>query len=245
MNDNLYIVMPAYNEEANITRTLNEWYPVIEHYGSPDSRLVVLDDGSKDSTYQLLEKFARTHTRLIPLRHENAGHGATLLELYDYALENGADYVFQTDTDGQTDPGEFPPFWQDRNRFDIIIGYRKKRQDGIARIFVTKVLRVVVRCMFKVDLPDTNSPYRLMTASSLAQNIRFIPPAFNLSNVILAVVYAKRNQHIDFRPISFKPRQGGKNSISLPRIVGIGKNALFDFRAINENIDSRLSSCKR
>ena len=44
--DKLYIVMPAYNEEANIETVIREWYPIIEAK-SEDSRLVIIDDGSK------------------------------------------------------------------------------------------------------------------------------------------------------------------------------------------------------
>ena len=46
----LYIVMPAYNEEENIEDTLNEWYPIIaKHSAHGKSRLVVVDDGSKEN----------------------------------------------------------------------------------------------------------------------------------------------------------------------------------------------------
>lgn len=74
------------------------------------------------------------------LTKENEGHGATLLFGYRYAMEHGADYIFQTDSDGQTRPEEFPAFWKSRAAYDMIIGYRNKRQDGWMRILVTKVL---------------------------------------------------------------------------------------------------------
>ena len=59
--DNLYIVMPAYNEEANIKATLDAWYPVIEKHNNGESRLVVVNDGSKDRTYELMQEYAQTH----------------------------------------------------------------------------------------------------------------------------------------------------------------------------------------
>ena len=50
--DKLYIVIPAYNEQDNIELVVNDWYPIIEkHNGNGQSRLVIIDDGSKDSTY--------------------------------------------------------------------------------------------------------------------------------------------------------------------------------------------------
>ena len=66
--DNLYIVIPAYNEEENIRRVLEDWYPVVErHTGRGGSRMVVVDDGSRDKTRNILEEFARTHPLLVPL----------------------------------------------------------------------------------------------------------------------------------------------------------------------------------
>lgn len=53
--DKLYIVMPAYNEAETIGNTINDWYPVIEKYSANgESRLLVIDDGSKDNTYHIL-----------------------------------------------------------------------------------------------------------------------------------------------------------------------------------------------
>lgn len=53
--DNLYIVIPAYNEEENIEKVVEEWYQVIKDYKQgQNSRLVVIDDGSKDNTYTIL-----------------------------------------------------------------------------------------------------------------------------------------------------------------------------------------------
>ena len=50
-HDSLYIIMPAYNEEKNIGTVIEQWYPVVERIGG-DSRLVILNDGSKDATYK-------------------------------------------------------------------------------------------------------------------------------------------------------------------------------------------------
>ena len=166
----------------------------------------------------------------------NAGHGATVLYGYHYALDHGADYIFQTDSDGQTLPSEFDYFWKLRNQYDMIIGHRKGREDGFARVVVTKTLRFVVRLCFHVKVTDANTPFRLMTAKSLKENIEYIPENFNLSNVILSVIYAKRCQKVKYIPITFRPRQGGVNSINLPKIFGIERQALKDFRQINKSL---------
>ena len=48
MKDTLYIIVPAYNEQANILNVINQWYPVISaHSANGTSRLVIIDDGTK------------------------------------------------------------------------------------------------------------------------------------------------------------------------------------------------------
>lgn len=235
MSDKLYIVIPAYNEQDNIQKVLNDWYPVVENYGT-DSRLVVIDDGSKDNTYQILTEYAEDHPLLTALTKPNGGHGATVLYGYNYALSEGADYVFQTDSDGQTLPSEFAPFWNSRNKYDITVGYRTKREDGFSRLIVTRVLRLVVLCCFGVRIPDANTPYRLMSADTLSANLKYIPDDFFLSNVALSAIYKKRGMKMHFIPITFRPRQGGVNSINIKKIIKIGIKAFGDFKTINERL---------
>ena len=214
---------------------VNDWYPVVEKYGT-DSRLVVIDDGSRDNTYGILKELAKSMPKLTALTKENGGHGATVLYGYKYALENGADYVFQTDSDGQTLPSEFEPFWIARSKYDITIGYRNKRKDGLSRVFVTKVLRFVVFLCFRVHVLDANTPYRLMSAATLKENIKYIPDDFFLTNVALSAIYKKRRQKVHFIPITFRPRQGGKNSINIIKIIKVGLSSVRSFIDINSKL---------
>ena len=58
--DRLFIIIPAYNERENIRQVLDDWYPVIQaHSGNGESRLVVIDDGSKDDTYIIMQEYAK------------------------------------------------------------------------------------------------------------------------------------------------------------------------------------------
>lgn len=233
--DSLYIIIPAYNEEANLKTVIDQWYPVVEaHSGGGKSRLVIIDDGSKDGTFALLEESARERPLLVPLHKANSGHGATVLYGYQYALQAGADYIFQTDSDGQTLPEEFPPFWAARQQQDMVIGWRNARQDGLARVVVTWVLQQVIRLCFHVKVTDANTPYRLMKAETLGRYIGMVPEGFNLSNVLIATIYEKKGLATLYLPITFRPRQGGENSINLKSIFRIGKKALSDFRALNK-----------
>ena len=161
IKDKLYIVIPAYNEEENIDAVAREWHEVVSSIGV-NSKLVIIDDGSKDQTYNKLCELKKELSQLCPLTKQNSGHGATLLFGYNYALQEGADYIFQTDSDGQTLPSEFHQFWEDRNNNDAIIGYRNHRQDGFSRVIVTKTLKLVLRIIFGLNITDANTPYRLM-----------------------------------------------------------------------------------
>lgn len=233
--DKLYIIIPAYNEEANIDRVIKDWYPIVEKLGN-ESKLVIIDDGSKDRTYSIMQQYAKEHTAFEPITKTNGGHGATVLYGYHYAISAGADYVFQTDSDGQTLPEEFWPFWEQRNAYDMVIGHRKGRQDGFSRVFVTKTLKFVLRLCFGVSITDANTPFRLMKASVLKEQLRLVPENFNLSNVMISVIYARKRLAVRYLPVTFRPRQGGVNSINMKKIIRIGKQAFLDFRRINKNL---------
>lgn len=233
--EKLYIVMPAYNEEENIEQVVAQWYPVVEKIGE-NSRLIIVNDGSKDHTYEMMVALKEKYPQFEPLTKLNSGHGATCLFAYNYAIEAGADYIFQTDSDGQTEPDEFWQFWQQRNRYDFIIGSRKERQDGFSRMFVTKVLKFVVWSVFHVLVDDANTPFRLMEAGRLKPIIKKIPADFFLSNVIISVLVVRQQEKSKWLPITFKERQGGVNSINLKRISKIGIKAIGDFRSIKRQL---------
>ena len=234
-NDTLYIVIPAYNEEMNIDAVAREWHVVVSGIGG-NSKLVIIDDGSKDNTYAKLQSLAQELPFLCPITKKNGGHGSTVLYGYQFALKENADYIFQTDSDGQTLPSEFPAFWQKRQDHPAIIGYRNHRQDGFSRVFVTKVLKLVIRIIFRIKVTDANTPYRLMKKDTLARYVPRIPKDFNLSNVLLTVLMLDAGEDVLFLPITFRPRQGGKNSINFKRIIGIGRQAIRDFRQIRKSM---------
>lgn len=233
--EKLYIVIPAYNEEVMIRSVIEHWYPVVERIGA-DSRLVVIDDGSKDRTYQIVKECMREYPQLIALTKENQGHGPTVRYGYEYAIAAGADYVFQTDSDGQTLAEEFPAFWARRHEYAMVIGHRKHREDGFGRVVVTKVLKAVIGLIFYVNVTDANTPYRLIRADVLAKQMPLIPEDYNLSNVLVSVIFVKKRLGVLFMPITFRPRQGGVNSINVKKIFKLGMRALSDFYKLRKTI---------
>lgn len=235
MQDKLYIIIPAYNEEKNIKSVIEEWYPVVETIGN-GSKIVIIDDGSKDNTYKVITEMAESRPMLEAKSKPNSGHGATILWGYHYALGQGADYVFQTDSDGQTKASEFAAFWELRKQYAMVIGHRRHREDGKSRVFVTKVLKLVIYLCFGVHVVDANTPFRLMQAEALRENIVLVPEDFFLTNVLISVIYTKKKLSVKYLPITFRPRQGGTNSINMKRIWRIGKQAVRDFMSLRKEL---------
>ncbi len=242
--EKLYIVIPAYNEEENIEAVAREWHEVVAGIGE-ESKLVIIDDGSKDSTYSVLCQLKQELPQLEPVTKPNGGHGATVLYGYRYALEHGADYIFQTDSDGQTLASEFGQFWEARKEYSVQIGHRNHREDGFSRVVVTKTLKLVLRLIFGLKITDANTPFRLMTREMLEKYIPSVPENFNLSNVMLTVLFVNGKENIRFLPITFRPRQGGVNSINLKRITKIGIQAVKDFRKIKKAMKAQSAKEKK
>lgn len=235
MGDTLYVVMPAYNEEANIRNVVEEWYPVLAN-GDENSRMVISDGGSKDNTLQILYDLKKEYPKLIVIPKPGTDHGTKVILLYKYAIKNGADWIFQTDSDGQTVPSEFAEFWNLRNKYDIVMGHRKVRGDGAGRKVVENVLRVYLKIFFGVLVPDANAPFRLMKSNIVAKYLGLMPDNFNLPNAILAACFAKYKENVTYRVVTFQPRQGGKNYMNLKRIFKIGADSINNFAQIRKNM---------
>lgn len=234
--DTLYIVMPAYNEEENIESVVRSWYPVLKGK-SESSRLVIADSGSRDRTHEILEQLRSGEFPQLEILHtDNQYHGPKVIALYKHAIASGADYIFQTDSDGQTDPEEFGAFWKARRKYAGIFGNRKVRGDGKDRAFVEKVVCALVLLYFGVKIPDANAPFRLMKAQTVAKYIDKMPEDYNLPNIMMTTYFAYYREPTAFRTISFKPRQAGVNSVNIPRIVKIGWNALGDFHKLKKDM---------
>ncbi len=234
MKDNLYIIMPAYNEELNIDKVAKDYIDIVNKIGN-NSKLVIINDGSKDRTLQKLKILEKMYPNLIVLNKENSGHGPTLLYGYKYAIEQKPTYIFQVDSDDQTNPREFWKFWKERENYKLIIGHRNKREDGFSRIIVTKVLKLVIFLTFKQIVKDANTPFRLIRTKTLEHYISKFPDDFNLTNVLLTVIFTKYEK-IKYIPITFKKREKGINSINISKITKIGLKALKDFRTLSKII---------
>ncbi len=235
--DSLYIVMPAYNEEGNIRAVVEEWYPVLQGKAE-SSRLVVADSGSTDSTHTILVDLKKQYSQLEILSDTDRYYGPKLIALYRYAVAcgGGCRYIFQTDSDGQTNPAEFDAFWQMRNEYDAIFGYRKVRGDGKFRSFAEKVVCFLLRVYFGVKVPDANAPFRLMKTDVVAKYVKRFEDDYDLPNIMLVALFSFYKEKIAFKEISFKPRLLGDSCNHLPQLVRSGWKALGDFYAFRKSM---------
>ena len=174
--------------------------------------------------------------KLIVISKPNTDHGTKIIFLYKYAIENGANWIFQTDSDGQTVAEEFTEFWKFRKCYDAVMGNRVKRGDGLVRKEVEYILRVYLKFFFGTWVPDANAPFRLMKSSVVKKYINLMPEDFNLPNAILAACFKKYNDRVIYKKISFQSRQGGKNYMNLKRIFKIGMESVNNFAQIRKKL---------
>jgi glycosyltransferase involved in cell wall biosynthesis len=112
---NIYLVIPAYNEEQAIGKVIRE---LRAEYG----KIIVVDDGSKDATYDVAVREGAT-----ALRHLiNRGQGAALQTGIQYALLQGAECIVMFDADGQHSASDIPRLVApiERREADIVLGSR-------------------------------------------------------------------------------------------------------------------------
>jgi glycosyltransferase involved in cell wall biosynthesis len=223
------VVLPAFNEQDCIRDACIEWLSVAEAHSG---KVIVIDDGSTDSTPAILDALAAAHPALFVLHQPNAGHGPTVLRCYREALSTGAEWVFQVDSDRQFLPDDFALLWERRGQAGFLIGGRANRNDRPSRIVLSRLHRRLVRFLFGVDVADPNSPFRLIRASLLARLLDYVPGDAFAPNVMLAIL-ARRGGSLLELQVRHLPRLTGRTFIRGFRTLRMGLawgGDLFRFR---------------
>jgi dolichol-phosphate mannosyltransferase len=206
----LSLVMPVYNEEACIASVVKSWCAAFEALGI-DFSMIVLNDGSKDGTAQALRAF-EGDSRVVVVQKPNSGHGPTILQGYKLAAER-AEWVFQTDSDGEMEPEHFSRLWNEREKYDFLLGTRDQRVSPLPRRIITQVSRLTVWLMFGRGITDVNSPYRLIRAEYLKKILEGIAPDTFAPNVVISGLAARRKLRIFEYPVPHLHRRTGTVSI--------------------------------
>lgn len=239
----LSIVMPAYNEQECVEEVVANWVAFLDAHFQPlgETRLIVVNDGSKDNTGKILDRISPRYPRLMVVHQANGGHGNAVVHAYRKAVELDSEYVFQTDSDDQFVPDDVLKLWTKRSESDFILGYRQVRHDAPFRLFVTKVLQASLFTIYGTFISDSNIPFRLIKGDFLKKLLAQLPsPVPFAPNIFLAVMARKAGQNLFDIPITHKERTTGEVSIQKMKLLKVcwqSFKELFQFRMeLNEKI---------
>jgi glycosyltransferase involved in cell wall biosynthesis len=156
----LSVVLPAYNEEANIEAVVGRVVSYLEGAGL-DYEILVVNDGSRDRTGEILTRLAGQNPRLRPLHHEqNRGYGAALRTGFEAAR---MPFVFYMDGDGQFDIADLDQLLPLAGEDWIVTGYRIERRDPFMRRLNARLFGgFLVRVLLGVRVRDLNCAFKLI-----------------------------------------------------------------------------------
>jgi glycosyltransferase involved in cell wall biosynthesis len=159
----LSVFFPAYNDAGTIASLVIAALQSASKLTS-DYEIIVVNDGSSDSTAHILEELARVYPRLKIVTHAvNRGYGGALRSGFASASK---DVIFYTDGDAQYDPTEIELLWPKMlPGVDLVNGYKISRSDPWHRIIIGRIYHHTVKMMFGLHVRDVDCDFRLMRRS--------------------------------------------------------------------------------
>ena len=159
----LSIFFPAYNDAATIPSMVISAFLTVQKITN-DFEIIVVNDGSKDHTAELLNELQRLYPQVRVITHpQNRGYGAALRTGFSSASK---EWVFYTDGDAQYDPREMVKLVEAlESNIDVVNGYKIERSDPLHRIIIGRLYHHIVRMIFGFRLRDVDCDYRLMRRS--------------------------------------------------------------------------------
>jgi glycosyltransferase involved in cell wall biosynthesis len=174
------IVVPFHNEEENVTALYARLKQVMEQVGAR-FELVLVDDGSRDRTYKLLEEIAAVDSRVLVVKlRRNFGQTSALAAGFDHAT---GEFILAMDGDLQHDPNDIPAFLEKLEEgYDVVSGWRKERIDNfVMRRIPSRCANWLMAKLSGVDIHDFGTTFKAYRREVI-QNIplygemhRFIP----------------------------------------------------------------------
>ncbi|MFQ5792032.1 MAG: glycosyltransferase family 2 protein [Acidobacteriota bacterium] len=205
----LSVVLPAYNEEANLERAVRGSASVVASLVE-DYELVVVDDGSRDGTERILTRLAEemnTHLRVV--RHpENRGYGAALRTGFQAAR---GELIFYTDSDNQFDLRELRGFLPLMREWDAVIGYRMDRQDPFFRRFVSGCYNLLASSAFGMSVRDLNCSFKLFRREAV-QTLLLKSDNFFIDTELMVRLHRAGWRYIQ-RGVHHYPRTAGRSTV--------------------------------
>ena len=240
------IVMPAYNEEECIEEVVKMWTSFLtETFPDKPTKLIVINDGSKDKTKQILDQIAPKIENLVVVHQPNGGHGNAVVNGYRKAVELGSEYVFQTDSDDQFVTQDVKKLWEKRNESEFILGYRQIRFDAFARLVITRILKTTLFLVYGTFINDSNIPFRLIKGSFLKKLLAQLPdPEPFAPNIFLAVMARKAGQKTFDIPITHKERLTGTVSILRWKLIKVCIQSFKELLRFRLELNSKVKAIR-
>jgi glycosyltransferase involved in cell wall biosynthesis len=154
----LSVILPAFNEEANIRAVVEDAYRNIPKF-APIFEIIVVNDGSKDRTGEICDRLAEELSNVRVVHHvRNCGYGAALKSGIERARH---DLIFFTDADGQFDLKEVAALIEQADACDIVAGYRARRQDPPHRLLFAWGWNILVRLVLGIRIRDIDCAFKV------------------------------------------------------------------------------------
>lgn len=216
----LSLVIPAYNEQECIEQALDEATAAFTELGL-DYEILVVDDGSRDRTAELVEQAAAANDRIRLLRQKaNAGYGAALRRGF---AEARGDLVAFTDADCQFDLRQIDRLLMLSRSCDLACGYRIDRQDAWPRLVYSKAFNLLCRLLLGTKVRDCDCALKVFSRELVA-SLDLKSNGF-LINAELLCRAALRGKSIVEVGVSHRPRPRGNSTVSplhaIPVAVGL------------------------
>jgi glycosyltransferase involved in cell wall biosynthesis len=204
----LSIVMPAYNEAEALAAHLPATLEFCQKHGM---QLIVVNDGSRDNTAQMLEQY-RAHPNLTIVRHKlNRGYGGALKS---GMLAATTAYVITMDADGQHSLDDVLKLYDSARDADadMVVG-RRNGSSHWYRGLGKAIIRMIAKLMMPISVHDINSGMKLYETTLAQTYIRLCPDSMAFSDVITLIFINRRHRVIE-TPISVHPRHSGVSTIN-------------------------------
>lgn len=213
----LSVVVPVLNEEGNVTELVERLIAVLEPLAFA-FEIVIVDDGSTDSTRRVLRDLAAREPRLKVLFFaRNFGQEAAVQA---GMLRARGRWILQTDGDLQNPPEEIPKLLAKRDEgFEIVYGARGQRRDPLHRVLASRLLVWFMRRVLDIRLPDDVTTFRVIRGD-LARLIATLPEKRKFFSALAEWTGARAASV----PVAHAPRRTGRTKYDLARLI----NHTFD-----------------
>lgn len=232
------VFFPAFNDEKTIGPLVKEAFAVLPTL-TDDYEVIIVDDGSSDSTAETLDELARRFSGLRIVRHErNRGYGAALQSGFAHARK---ELVFYTDGDGQYDVREIVELHRlMTERIDVVNGYKIARADGRLRAWLGRTYNYIAHLLFHLPIRDVDCDFRLIRRAA----IRKIALASTSGAICVELIHKLASAGCVFAevPVHHYPRAHGRSQFFTLRRVA---RTIFDLVALRLKLTARKGSGHR